>query len=154
MPDAWQSGGDADDPLVSFNFALELSGAITGFFQTVSGLESTTEVVETKAVNEKGLAIIKKHPGQLSWSDITLGRGVTTSMEMYDWRKQVEEGKYTDARKDGSVIMYDQAGTEKARWNFVKGWPSVYKGPDLAADSGDAATEEITIAHEGLTRIK
>lgn len=154
MPEKWESGGGADDPLVSFNFGLELSGALTAYFQSVGGIESTTEVVETKCVNEKGMPTIAKHPGTLSWGDITLSRGVTTSMEMFDWRKQVEDGKYSEARKDGSIIMFDSAGAEKARWNFKNGWPSSYKGPDVSSDSGDAATEELTIAHEGMERIK
>jgi len=154
MADRWESGGTQDDPLVSYNFGLELSGQLTAYFQSVSGIESTSEVVESKFVNEKGVPSIKKHPGTLSWSDITLSRGVTTSMEMFEWRKQVEDGKYTEARKDGSIIMFDQSGSEKARWNFKNGWPSAYKGPDLSSDSSDAASEELTIAHEGMERIK
>jgi phage tail-like protein len=154
MPDTWESSGTEDDPLVSFNFGLELSGQLTAYFQSVSGIESTSEVVESKFVDEQGVPTIRKHPGTSSWADITLSRGVTTSMEMYTWRKMVEDGKYTEARRDGSIVMFDRTGTEQARWSFKAGWPSAYKGPDLSSDSSDAATEELTIAHEGIERIK
>lgn len=155
MPDSWEGGGGSDDPLVSYNFGLELSGAITAYFQSVSGLESATEVVETKSVNEQGVPTIQKQPGVTTWADITLRRGFDTSgLEMIEWRKQVEDGKFADARKDGSIIALDPAGQETARWNFKNGWPSSYKGLEMSSDSGDAAIEEFTISHEGLERIK
>ena len=34
------------DPLVSFNFMVEISGVITGYFQEASGLGSESEVIE------------------------------------------------------------------------------------------------------------
>ena len=59
-----------------------------------------------------------------------------------------------DARRHGSVIMYDRNYEEVARWNFENGWPSKITGPALNAGSNDIGVEEITIAHEGLDRIK
>ena len=41
-----------------------------------------------------------------------------------------------------------------AGFNFVNGWPSSWKGPDVSAEDNAVAVEEITIAHEGLVRKK
>lgn len=142
------------DPLVSFNFMVEISGVITGYFQEASGLGSESEVIEHKII-AKGAkeSIVRKVPGRLKWGDIVLKRGITASMDFYDWRKQVEEGKVEGARKDGSVVMYDQSHVEVARWNFSKGWPSKIAGPSVKADGNDIGVEELTIVHEGIKRV-
>ena len=148
--------GDAltGDPLVGFNFMVEISGVITGYFQEASGLGSESEIIEHKII-AKGAkeSLIRKIPGRLKWGDIVLKRGITASMDFYDWRKQVEDGKVEAARKDGSVVMYDQSHSEVARWNFTKGWPSKISGPSLKADGNDVGVEELTIVHKGLKRI-
>lgn len=142
------------DPLVGFNFMVEISGVITGYFQEASGLGSESEVIEHKII-AKGAkeSLVRKIPGRLKWSDIVLKRGITGNMDFYDWRKQVEQGQVETARKDGSVVMYDQTHTEVARWNFSKGWPSKISGPSVKADGNDVGVEELTIVHEGIKRV-
>lgn len=142
------------DPLVGFNFMVEISGVITGYFQEASGLGSESEVIEHKII-AKGAkeSLVRKIPGRLKWSDIVLKRGITGNMDFYDWRKQVEQGQVEAARKDGSVVMYDQTHTEVARWNFSKGWPSKISGPSVKADGNDVGVEELTIVHEGIKRV-
>jgi len=82
-----------EDPLVSFHFMFEVQGQVSGYFTEVSGLGSESEVIEQKVTNEKGIEIVKKIPGRLKWGDITLKRGITSNLDMWTWRKKVEEGK-------------------------------------------------------------
>jgi phage tail-like protein len=142
------------DPLVSAYFTVEFQGVIVGAFQEVTGLGSQNEVVEYKASGEKGQYIIHKVPGRLTWNNITLKRGITDATDLWDWRKTVEEGKIDEARKNGSVVMYDQTGTEIARWNFTNAWPSKLTGPSANATSNDVAIEELEIVVEGYERTK
>lgn len=142
------------DPLVSAYFTVEFQGVIVGAFQEVTGLGSQNEVVEYKASGEKGQYIIHKVPGRLTWNNITLKRGITDATDLWDWRKTVEEGKVDEARKNGSVVMYDQTGTEIARWNFTNAWPSKLTGPSANATSNDVAIEELEIVVEGYERTK
>jgi phage tail-like protein len=145
---------DREDPLAGFHFALEVQGVIEGYFTEVSGLGSETEVIDHKVVNAKGIQEVIKVPGRLKWSDITMKRGITSSLDIWDWRKMVEDGKVDDARRDGSVIMFDQTLTQVARWNFQKAWPVKVSGPSLKSDSNDLVVEELTITHEHIERIK
>ena len=115
---------------------------------------SESEIIEQKVVNEKGIEIVKKIPGRLKWGDITLKRGITSSMDLWKWRKLVEDGDVKGARKSGSIVMYDSTLTEKARWNFEGAWPSKISGPQPKADSNEIGIEEITIVHEYITRKK
>ena len=41
---------------------------------------------------------------------------------------------------------------EIARWNFVRAWPTKWDGPDLNAETADAAIETLELAHEGVQR--
>jgi len=142
------------DPLTGYHFYLEIDGITQARFRECSGLTSESQAIEYKEANKDGVTVIKKVPGVLKWSDITLKRGITDIMELWAWRTQVEEGKVDAARKNGSIVLYNQANTEVARWNFTDGWPMKISGPQLNAGSDDIAVEEITIAHEGLKRVK
>jgi phage tail-like protein len=142
------------DPLVSAWFGLEFQGQVTGAFRECTGLGSENEVVEYKASGPKGEQVIKKVPGRLKWNNITLKRGITDSMDMWKWRKLVEEGKMTDARKNGTVTMFNQKGDPVAKWNFVNAWPSKLSGPTANAANNEAAIEELEITHEGYERVQ
>ena len=107
-----------EDPLVGYHFSLEVQDQISGYFTEVSGIGSENEVIEHKVVNEKGVEVVLKIPGRLKWENVVLKRGITSNMDIWTWRKMVEDGDVTGARKNGSVVMYDQTLTEVARWNF------------------------------------
>lgn len=145
--------GGRTDPLVSFHFYVEIDGITQAQFKECSGLETKSEIVEYKEANKDGVTIVRKIPGALTWSDIVLKRGITDVMELWDWRKEIEEGNVDQARKNGSIVLYNQANQEVARWNFVEGWPSKLSGPQISADSNEIAIEELTICHEGLERV-
>jgi phage tail-like protein len=143
-----------EDPLVGARFKIDVGGIITGYFTECSGLGSETEITEHKVVNEKGVEVVMKIPGRLKWGDITLKRGITSDMGLWDWRKMVEDGDVVGARRDGSIVMYDQSLTEKARWNFLQAWPSKISGPTPKADSNEISVEEMTLVHEYIERVK
>ncbi len=143
-----------EDPLVGFHFSLDVSGAIAGYFSEVSGLGSETEIIEHKAMGPKGQQVVIKCAGRLKWGDITLKRGITSSMDMWKWRKMVEDGDVKGARKNGSIIMFDQSLKEVARWNFLNAWPSKISGPTPKADSNEIGVEELTLVHEYIKREK
>ena len=144
---------DREDPLVGCQFSLEIQGVIKGYFTEVSGLGSEHDIVEHKVVDESGHDMVMKIPGRLKWSDITLKRGITSSMDVWDWRKQVEDGDVQGARKNGSVVMYDQSYSQIARWNFSNAWPSKVSGPSLNAQNNEFGIEEVVIVHEGIERV-
>lgn len=142
-----------EDPLVGFHFAVDMQGAVAGYFTECSGLGSEQEVIEHKVVTEQGQEVVLKLPGRLKWENITLKRGVTSNMDIWDWRKQVEDGDVESARRDGSIVMYDQNLEEVARWNFERAWPVKVTGPQPKADSNEISLEELTLAHEYIERV-
>ena len=141
-----------NDPLVTSWFGIEFSGQVQGAFRECTGLGSENEVVEYKASDEKGGFVIQKVPGRLKWNNVTLKRGITTDMKLWDWRGLVEEGKIDQARTNGTVTMFNQEGKPIAKWNFLRAWPSKLTGPSANATNNEVGIEELEITHEGYKR--
>ena len=142
----------SENLLLTARFALEIDSVTVGFFRECSGLGTESEVVEHLVVNAKGQQIIQKLPGKSKWTDVTLKKSLDGAKDLWEWRKEVLDGSYDKYRRNGSIVVYDSKNTEVARWNFVNGWPSSWKGSDLSSSADEVATEEVTIAHEGLER--
>ena len=142
-----------EDPLVGFHFAVDMSGQIAGYFTECSGLGSETDLIEHKIVNDSGVEVTLKIPGRLKWENIVLKRGITSNLDIWEWRQMVEDGDVVSARRNGSIIMLDQSLTEVARWDFQQAWPVKVTGPQPKADSNELGVEELTIAHEHIVRV-
>lgn len=142
------------DPLVSFHFGVLVEGWLSeeSYFTEVSGVGSEQEIIEHKVV-QKGVEVVLKIPGRLKWENIVLKRGITKNMDIWAWRKKVEEGDVDDARANGSIVMYDQHLTAVAQWDFQNAWPVKVTGPSIKADSNEIGIEELTIAHEYIVRV-
>jgi phage tail-like protein len=143
-----------EDLFGSYNFLLEIQGIISdnkiivGGFKTVSGMDSQTEVIEFKQGND---TVVRKKPGRTTYSNIVLERGYTATDDLWQWRKNIEDGKID--RRSGSIIVLDQDGqTEVARYNFYEGWPCKWNVPDMNSDSSAMAIEKIEIAIEKVER--
>ena len=95
-----------------------------------------------------------KVPGRIKHPNVELKRGMTNSMDFWNWRKQVEDGDYPGCLRNGSVILYDQKHSEVARWNFTDAWPSKVTGPQLNSSNNDIAVEGVTIIVGDMKRVK
>jgi phage tail-like protein len=138
----------------SYYFLLEIQGVINdnkiivGGFKTVSGMDSETEIIEFKQGND---LIVRKKPGRTTYANIVLERGYTATDDLWQWRKNIEDGKID--RRAGSVIILDQDGqTEVARYNFYEGWPCKWNAPEMDSDSSSMAIEKIELAIEKVER--
>jgi len=149
-----KSSGRDSDPLIGFQFALETQGSITGYFTEVSGIGSENDIVEHKVVDDGGHEWVQKIPGRLKWGDVTLKRGITDNLEIWDWRQNVIDGKMKDSRKNCTVKMYDRDYKLAARWDFTNAWPSKVTGPSVKSDSNEFGVEEVVLVHEGMKRVK
>ncbi len=138
--------GDRKDPFRSFNFKVELDGIARAGFRECSGLDASQDPIEYREGTE-GLSA-RKLPGLNKYSNITLKWGMTDDTELWDWRKKAAAGRIQ--RKNGSIVLLDDAGEEKMRWNFRDAWPTKWTGPSFNATGNEVAIETLEIVHEGL----
>jgi phage tail-like protein len=142
---------DRKDPFRNSRFKLEIGGITQAGFSECTVPDATTDVVEYREGTDR--PTLHKLSGLTKYGNITLKWGLTDSKELWDWRKQVIDGQMKDARRNGSIVIYDADGTtEVVRWNFIDGWPSKYDPGDLNAKGNDVAIETLEITHEGLER--
>jgi phage tail-like protein len=140
--------GDRQDPFRGYNFRVELDGITRAGFHEASGLDSDQAPIEYREGTDP--LTPRKLPGLVKYSNISLKWGIAQDTELWDWRQQAMDGKVT--RKNGSVVLMNDAGDEVRRWNFRDGWPTKWTGPTFNATGTDVAIETLDIAHEGLSK--
>jgi phage tail-like protein len=151
-----RGGAVREDPLPVSLFYLEVQGKFEEalVFREVTGIGSTTEVIPYKAARKNDYHTIQMVPGRLQWTEVVCKRGITSAMDAWKWRKEVEEGKVESARANASLVMVGQDGTELARWNFERCWPTAITGPVMNSTQNDVGLEELKFTHERMERVK
>lgn len=145
-----------------FYLELQLDGSIDqvdGTFLECQGFQRTQEVIEICEVTpqqwgsaQKGLVVRTKLPGNVKSGNITLRRGMTTSMALWNWFDQVQAGNWANQRKAASLTIYGQAATMQARFDLFGAWPTSYKLADVDARSTGIEIEEVEVAFEEFKR--
>jgi phage tail-like protein len=138
----------SQDPYRNFSFLVEVDGITQANFAECTGFGASNDPIEYREGGEN--TTVRKLPGVTKYPNITLKWGITDSDELYQWFRDITLGKVE--RKNGSIVLIDLDGTEKVRWNFVRGWPTKWDGPDFNAKGTDVAIETLEIAHEGIER--
>ncbi|MFT3721511.1 phage tail protein [Pseudorhodoferax sp.] len=136
------------DPYQSYRFRVELDGIQRGGFREVAGLDVTNDAVPYREGNEP--ARMRQLPGMTKYANITLKGGITDDDSLIKWKQQTVDGK--TERKNGSIILCDDAGEEKLRWNFHEAWIVKWSGPSFNASANEVAIESIELAHEGVVK--
>lgn len=140
---------ERNDPYRNFNFVVEIDGIKLAGFTDCSGFGASTDPIEYREGGKN--TTTHKLPGQTKYTNIVLKWGLTDSRDLYDWYRDVVNGKIR--RAHGSIVVYDVDGiTEKARWNFFDAWPTKWDGPDFSAKGNDVAIETLELAHERIER--
>lgn len=137
------------DPYKNFRFLVEIDGIVQAGFTDCSGFGSNVEVIEYREGGDA--ASVRKLPGKTSYPDLTLKWGITNSRELYDWHLAAVNGQIQ--RKNGSIILQDDTGQERLRWNFFSAWPSKWDGPDFSAKGNDVAIDTLTVSCERVERV-
>jgi phage tail-like protein len=140
--------GTRTDPYRGYNFLVEIDGITQAGFQEVSGLDASTDPIDYREGNDPNH--VRKLPGLNKYTAITLKRGITDSDELWKWYQSVAAGKAE--RKNGSIVLLDDTGQERLRWNFAGAWPSKWSGPSFNSASNAIAVETLEITHEEVRK--
>lgn len=109
-----------------------------------------------------------KMPGLAKYEPVTMGRGVTSNRNLYDWYRLVNEemallataqelskdaqfsvAQSDNFRKDVVIEVLDREGKPVKAWYLFNAWPIGYTpGNDLDASSEEKLVEEITLTYE------
>ena len=138
-------------PLTSFNFAVEIypDGASAPLaeaaFAECDGIELTVDVktIREGGANDRAYRV----PGVVNYANLTLKRGVTGNLDLWDWvqRSTADPG----LRANAEVVVFQTDGTTEAmRYQLHRCLPIKFKAPMLSAKDGQVAIEEFQLAYE------
>jgi phage tail-like protein len=111
---------------------------------------STSDRSEERVENEASSSA-RKLPSPNQYSPITLKQGVTDDRSLWEWHSKIAATAQTE-RKNGSIVLTDEAGQEKERWNFVNAWPTKWTGPSFNTTANEVPIETLEISHQGMTK--
>jgi phage tail-like protein len=156
MPLATSKITDAFDE--KMGVALRFDVTMTGFgsieptnlkyWTSVKGIDQKFDVIEYRAA--EGVNWRTQVPGMAKWSNLTLSRAIThaDSKATLKWLKTFAD-KY-EKKGHCSITGYTAWGDKAGVWNFTGVWPLQWDGPQFDTTSTKAATETLTLAHDGL----
>lgn len=138
-------------------FLFTVHDASGGFqsakFQKATGLEVTVGVAE---YSEGGAFAPIKEPGRFSYGNVTLERGVSESMDFYNWVLQVGdmmsnmpegEGLLTlDMLRDFYIKQKDRTQTGRIRYDLYATFPARYNPSDWDNTTDEVQLEELELA--------
>jgi phage tail-like protein len=139
------------DPLNNCRFRVEIDGIQTVSFSEVAIGATTTEVIGYREGTEP--THVRKLPGITKYGNVTLKRGVTTSMDLYNWYKQIEQGQISGNRKKVVIVVADDTGADKVRFVISEAWPVKYAGTELNANGNEVFIETLELVNEGIERV-
>jgi phage tail-like protein len=139
-----------DDPYPEFNFLVTVEGigddgARAGFAE-VTGLGVSIEPIEYRNGNED--ITVRKLPGLKKFTNITLKRGVTGDLALWEWIRTAMDGQLQ--RRTVVIRLLSEGREPVLQWRLRRAWPCKYEGPSLRAGASDVALETLEICHEGL----
>lgn len=137
----------ANDPYGVYNFFVEWDGIVHAGFKECSGLDSISESGDYREGTDP--LTYRKLPGLASYSNIELKRGISSNDELWRWRQEIAKGN--TERRNLSIVLLDDTGNERIRWNLVNCWPARWSAPGLDATENEVAIESLELAHEGVS---
>lgn len=138
------------DSSVGHSFGLEFDGVMIKNITEVSGLKMEQDVIDLKQNTADGKYVIKKLPGRPKAGEVTLTRGLTADNSFEKWIESAHFGKMSDARKGGSIIVYDYEGTPIKRYTMTNAWPKSLELNALKAGDTSVLTEKLVITYEEM----
>ena len=148
-------------PFTKFNFKIEISykdnDKKTQFcgasFSECDGIEMS---MIPKTIREGGNNLRQIHlNGPVSYSTLTLKRGMTENMKLWEWFEYVDKKNIKDRkfRTTAEVLLYSNDRERVNAYFKLKGCiPIKLRAPNLNATDSGIAIEEMQIAYEFLKR--
>ena len=139
------------DPLRNVRFRLEIDGLQLASFSEVAIGATTTDVIDYREGTDP--PHVRKLSGLTKFGNISLKRGVTDSLELFEWHEQIAQGQLSTNRKNVVIVVLGEAGDDRARFVVSNAWPVKYDPSDLNAKGNEVFIECLELANEGIERV-
>lgn len=140
-----------------FKFVLEIDGFTATAADGAVGFQKCSELsAETAKVEyyEGGAEIPDKSPGRTSFTDVTLERGASSNLDLFNWYKQVIDAAANKGLVDAEykrgvdIVQLDRDGDELRRWRLTNAWPVKYVAGDWDNETDENLIETLTLTFD------
>lgn len=144
------------NPYAAFNFVVTFDQTTVAGFMEASGLDVENAVIEYREGNDQqglGGAFVRKHPGLERYPNVTLRRGITGDLKLWnDLRVPIRDGvQGPELGQVGAVSpavkidLQDEQHNTVQSWTLHNAWVSKLSGPSLNAKGNEIAIEAIEV---------
>jgi phage tail-like protein len=138
------------NPYSAFNFIVEIDGAQVAAFQEVSGLDSENTPIEYREGTD-AMNTVRKLPGIEKYPNLTLKRGISGSLFLWTWRKEVRDGGTAfPPTKNVTIQLQNEKHENVLKWTLTNAWCSKLTGPSLNAKGNEIAIETMELAYDRI----
>ena len=141
-----KASGNLDWHVGTWNFKVSIDGIplASSSFQTVSGINTETEMIEFKFGPDPFMRTL---PGKTKFGNVELSRIYKMgSLELYNWRRLAESG-LDNIQRNVRVDVYGANLSQAPVMSLVLHdcFPTKWECPELNAGSSEGAVEKITL---------
>ena len=132
-----------------FKFVVEIDGVAYAGFQKCSQLEAEIAIIEQW---EGGSLVADKSLGRVKFTNITLERGATNDLDLWNWFKTAIDAaanvglKDSEIKRNLDVVQQDRDGSELRRWNVFEAMPAKFVAGEWDNNSDENVIEKIELA--------
>lgn len=144
--------GATAEQVSATRFTLTIDGYEIAAFQELVGM--TLELQQSEYWESSGDDVsVTKLPGRVMPPSVTLGRGLTGSVELWSWHEAVRSGGMNAARRSTSLVAFSAEGRPVVKWWLEKAWPSKLEIGARPAGTAAVLTEKVTLTAESIQRV-
>lgn len=144
------------DPYGAYNYRVLIVGK-HGFakagFTSVTGLGAENNIIEYRDGDEKQLSL-RKMPGLITTNDVTLTRGMSEDMDMWNWIVATANAHEDDYKMTVIIELLGRDRKGVMAWELGNAWVQAYTAGDLDAKADEVAIEEMVVTYETIKRTK
>ena len=138
------------NPYSAFNFIVEIDGVQVAAFQEVSGLDSENTPIEYREGADP-MNTVRKLPGSEKYPNAVFKRGITGTLDLYNFRKEVRDGGTAfPPTHTLTVQLLDEQHRPVYKWTLINAWCAKLTGPSLNAKGNEIAIESMEWAHDRI----
>jgi phage tail-like protein len=129
------------------NFRVQIDNITSATFSEVQGLNLIIDSIDYRT-GSSPQTTAEKLPGLPHFDNITLKRGLTQNLDLWNWVKNIVNG--VSDKRTVQIVLQDAAHNDILRWTVKNAWPCGWSGPAFSTASNDVAIETLVLAHEGF----
>ena len=105
-------------------------------FSEVSGLTADGDAIDYREGKDP-TNNVRKLQGLRKYTPLMFKRGYVQDDTLWQWYRRIADG--ANERRNGSVILMNEAHRDVLGWNFVNAWINKIEGPSLTATGNQVA---------------